>query len=148
MDSSNLYENNQVPILYCTEGFRNSIEFAQAIDNAAEGGATEKYVRELPKLKKVSNIAGGEDYNKVSISMISALMENASTIEEQLELSVGLPCILNKETQRYYLAPNAQAVLDFTRENANRPPPMINISAATLFAQRIKVTNQEAIIDK
>jgi hypothetical protein len=135
MDSMNLNETNS-KFLLCEEGFQSTIEFARAIDLAAEEGAIEKFSRPLPRPQNGPDTAGGDNAAKISLSVISALMEKAATKEEQLELSAGLPCVLNIETQRYSLASNAQAVLDFTIQNANRPPPKLNLNASTLFATR------------
>jgi hypothetical protein len=119
--------------------FPSAVEWARAIDLAAEGGATEKYVPPKPVLPPKgpntagdSLIAGG----LASLGAIAAALEKAATPQDQLELSCGLPLVRNLETGRYTLAPTAATVLRFTIENANRPPPKLSLGSSALFAKR------------
>ncbi len=120
-----------------SDKFPSPIDWARAIDRAAEGGATEKYVPPKPVLPPPGPMfAGGDNAAVCSLDAIAAALEKAATPQDQLELSCGLPLVMNQATQRYSLAPTAAAVLRFTIENANRPPPKLNLGASTLFAKR------------
>lgn len=85
-----------------------------------------------------------EDAVDKGLEAITAAVNAAATKEDQLELSCGLPLILDPATQRYSLAPTAAAVLKFTRENANRPPPKLNLGSSLLFAKRTAAAAEEA----
>jgi hypothetical protein len=81
---------------------------------------------------------------KVELSafdMIAAAIEKAATPQDQLQLSNCLPLIFNKDTQRYTLAPTAEAVYKLNIENANRPPPKLNFAMSARFAA-LTVKNQ------
>jgi hypothetical protein len=116
----------------------NPVAWARAIDVASEGGATEVYRPPPLKPPPSGPTTAGEGVS--SIDAIAILLEKASTPQEQLELSNGLPLVFNATTQRYSLAPTAEAVLRFTLENANKPPPKINLHASTLFKMRTTAT--------
>jgi len=85
-----------------------------------------------------------EDAVDKSLEAITAAINAAATKEDQLELSCGLPLILDAATQRYSLAPTAAAVLKFTLDNANRPPPKLNLSSSLLFAKRTAAAAEAA----
>ncbi len=115
--------------------FPSAIEFARAIDAAAEGGATEKWVPPKWKPLPTGPTTAGESVS--SLDAIIAALEKAATAQDQLELSCGLPLVFNSITQRYSLAPTAAAVLKYNIESAHRPVIKLNLNASALFASRL-----------
>jgi hypothetical protein len=109
--------------------FPSAFEFARAIDAAAEGGATEKWVP--PKLVPVSVPTPVSGFD----AMVAAF-EKAATAQDQLAFCNGLPLVFNEATQRYTLAPTAETVYNFIIEAANRPPTKLDLGASKLFAAR------------
>ncbi len=109
--------------------FPSAFEFARAIDAAAEGGATEKWVPPKPEPVPVPAPVSGFD-------AIVAALENAATAQDQLTISNGIPLVFNEATQRYTIAPTAEAIYKHQLEIANRPPPKLNLGMSKLFAAR------------
>ncbi len=64
--------------------------------------------------------------NVTSLEEVAAALESAVTTDEQIQVSCGLPLVMDAATGRYSLAPNAATVLRFTQENTNRQPPQLN----------------------
>ncbi len=128
--------------------FPSAIEWARAIDLAAEGGATEKYVPPKHVLPPTGPNTAGEplvEGGLASLDAIAAALEKAATPQDQLQVSCGLPLVMNPATGRYTLAPNAATVLRFTIENANRPPPKLSLGSSALFAKRTAAAAEAAV---
>ncbi len=128
MDSKNQLEPNKI-IDYIT------ILVPPAIDST-HLPSTEVETNPDDESNQGSDIAGGNDPTQISIPMISALMEQAATKDEQLIASKGLPCVFNEVTQRYSLAPTAQLALDINIAYMNKPVPTLKLAASKLWANR------------
>ena len=138
-------DNIDGPVLFCEKGFgfRNAIEFANAIDRAAKGGATSVYIPPKRVVEKPGpNQAGGDDPASCSLEKIAEIMKQGKTHKEQVELACGLPCVLDKETDRMVLAPTASIVLKFQIEAANKPLPVLNLGASPLYAMRVQAAKE------
>jgi hypothetical protein len=72
-----------------------------------------------------------------SLEQVAAALESAATPQDQLQVSCGLPLVMDAVTGRYSLAPSAAAVLRFTNENANREPPQLNMGPSRVVTAAI-----------
>jgi hypothetical protein len=61
-----------------------------------------------------------------AIERVSQAMASKETLEEQLVESKGLPCILNVDTGRYFIAPTAALVLEMQLNSKNSTVKLIS----------------------
>lgn len=81
-----------------------------------------------------------------SIDVISSNMRLAETTDDQLTCSLGLPCIFDKETNRYYLAGTAARALRTARDAAEAPPfQLISAEELKIRLERIKKEKKERL---
>jgi hypothetical protein len=149
----------EVPTFDGAHGFTAEFarEFARAIDLAMESeDEQERAIRlEVEKLTAIAVEAEKERVRQVEakkgrppenptnledieryLSQMAILLENASTSEEQLNCSNGLPMLMDPVTKRFRLAPTAAAIVRFQFFESQLPPPKLNPLASTLFMSR------------
>jgi hypothetical protein len=61
-----------------------------------------------------------------TIERVSQAMASKETLEEQIDESKGLPCILNVAAGRYFLASNAARTLEVQLDGKNRTVKLIS----------------------
>ncbi len=149
----------EVPYQMLAHGFTAEFarEFSRVIDLAAESeDETERAIR--LKVEKLLALrieaeqeralrAGGkkallpktptsQDGIEHYLSQMAILLESASTSDEQLKCSNGLPLVMDNSTKRYKIAPSAATVLRFQLLGSQQPVPKLNLLASPLFQQR------------
>jgi hypothetical protein len=84
--------------------------------------------------------AGQDEHgNFQSIDVISSNMRVAETVDDQLTCSLGLPCLFDNETNRYYLTGTAARALKAARDAAEAPPfKLISSEELKVRLERIK----------
>jgi hypothetical protein len=122
------------------------VEFARALDAATLDNGPDFPPPPPPKVPKYTNVAGQDLEGRFhTIEEISAAMRNAATIDEQFERSLGLPMLFDKGTQRYYLAPTAQATLNCSIAYQHRIANLrlLPLTESNLYMRRMQAAKTE-----
>jgi hypothetical protein len=76
-----------------------------------------------------------------AIELVSQAMASKETLEEQLVESKGLPCILNADEGRYFLASTAARTLEVQLDSKNRTFKLISEEDLKALIQKRRVAS-------
>ncbi len=79
-----------------------------------------------------------------SLDAIATAIENATTPQQQLNASDGLPLVWNSDTGRYSLAPTAHLALRYRQQNTQQTFNILPLTENKLYLDRVQRAAERA----